>query len=104
MKYNSPAGIWESIDQNKLILSPNPATNQLTIHTSSFHANEAVMVSVMNVMGQEALSYSLSGVYPDNFGREGRGEAIDVSKLSAGIYFLQLKSESGRVVKKFVKE
>ena len=29
---------------------------------------------------------------------------INIKNLCAGIYFLQLKSESGSVVKKFVKE
>ncbi len=35
---------------------------------------------------------------------EGRGEAIDIRTLPAGMYFLQMKSESGSVVKRFVKE
>jgi len=42
-----------------ITIYPNPATNQLTIHTSSFH-NEAVTVSIMNVLGQEASPLPLS--------------------------------------------
>jgi PKD repeat protein len=80
----------------QVTLYPNPATNQITILSSSFH-NEVVAVSIMNVLGQEALSYSLS------FG-EGRGEAIDISKLSAGMFFIQIKTENGSLTKKFVKE
>ncbi len=84
---------WQTLE---VVLYPNPATNQLTIHTSSFH-NEAVMVLIMNVLGMETSP-------PAPLLQE-RGDAmIDVSKLSAGMYFLQLKWESGSVVKRFVKE
>ncbi len=75
---------------------PNPATNQLTIHTSSSRAEKAI-ISIVNVLGQEVLSYSLS------LG-EGGEEALDISKLPSGMYFLEMKAENGSVVKRFVKE
>ncbi len=79
---------------SQIAIYPNPATNQLTIHTSSFY-NEAVIVSVMNVLGQimqeEKIKWS-------------NDISMNIKNLPAGIYFLQMKSESGRVVRKFVKE
>ncbi len=86
---------------NYISLSPNPATNQLTIHTSSFH-NEAVTVSIMNVLGQEA-SPPFNLTLNPSPGGEGSA-SIDVSKLHAGMYFLQIKTASGSFTKKFVKE
>ena len=97
-------GITNYISDNLITLFPNPATNQLTIRTSSFR-NKTITASVINMLGQETLSYSFS------FG-EGQGEAtIDISKLAAGMYFLQMNLTSGRpgsesvnIVKKFVRE
>jgi len=76
---------------------PNPAGNQLTIQTSSSRISGLATVSIINMLGQEALSYSLS------LGEDG-GEAIDISKLSAGMYFLQMKTEGAIVTQRFVKE
>ena len=96
-----------SADNNDFTIYPNPATNQLTIHpvgwssngvnASSLHSDKPANVFITNVLGQETSP-------PAPLQME-RGDAmIDISKLAAGIYFLQLKWESGSVVKKFVKE
>ena len=108
-------GIAELADDNSFSIYPNPVFNQLTIYFKTAPFRKTANISIMNVLGEEVLSSSLSGVYPDNFGREGRGEAvIDVSALPAGMYFLQmkavgwtsngLKTESGIESKRFVKE
>ena len=78
-------------------VSPNPAGDQLTIHSSFIHSAKVVTVSIMNMLGQEKQSHTLS------FG-EGRGEAIDISNLPSGIYFLQMKTENGNFLRRFVKE
>ena len=85
-----------SIDAASISLYPNPATNQLTIHASGLQNDKAVTVSIMNVLGMDVstplnVRWSLSEV------------EVDVSQLPAGMYFLQFKTESGSVVKKFVK-
>ncbi|MCW5518982.1 T9SS type A sorting domain-containing protein [Aureitalea sp. L0-47] len=68
---------------------PNPAKDILYLYS------EGQLISSATV-------YSLSGqqltVKSEN------PEAIDVSSLSEGIYFLEIVTESGRVVKKFVKK
>ena len=89
-------GIKDYQSDHFFSLSPNPATNQLTIHTSSLR-NQAATFSIINVLGQETS--------PPTPLSEERGVAtIDVSKLAAGMYFLEMKTESGSVVKRFVKE
>ncbi len=93
---NVATGIKNYTFSNLFSLSPNPASTQLTIHTYSSFARSAT-ISIINVLGQEVLSY------PFSFG-EGRDEAIDISNLSAGMYFLQLKTESVIDAKRFIKE
>jgi len=83
------------LNSQDINLFPNPATNQLTIHTSSFHANEAVTVSVMNVLGEVTQEEKL---------KWSGDESLNIENLSSGIYFLQMKWEGGSVVKKFIKE
>ena len=92
-----PLKINELTDKSSFYISPNPAFNQLTIYNLSLNAKEAVTVSVLNILGQEAISYSLS------FG-EGRAEAIDISKLPSGLYLLQMKTVNCLQVRKFIKE
>jgi photosystem II stability/assembly factor-like uncharacterized protein len=101
-------GIWrrslsevlgvESINANNsdFNIYPNPTTTQLNIQFSSVK-NEAVTVSIMNVLGQETSP-------PTPLQRRGERAMIDVSKLPAGIYLLQLKTERGSATKTFVKE
>ncbi len=92
---NRSVGIPFLIDQSSINISPNPASGQLTIHSSSLHPNEAITVSIINVLGEITQ-------------QENRGWSsdmnININTLAEGIYFLQLKSDGGSVVKKFVKE
>ena len=90
-------GIAESADNNSFSIYPNPATNELTFNTTSRPCCATAAVSIMNILGETLLSRSLS------LG-EGRGEAIDISQLPAGMYFLQMKTESAIDTKRFIKE
>ncbi len=91
-------GINEFSTNNYISLSPNPASTQLIIHSSSFINWQKATVTIVNVLGQEALPYSLS------LG-EGGGEAVlTISNLPAGMYFLQIKTENGTATKRFVKQ
>ena len=53
------------------------------------------MISVHNVLGQELIS-----LIPDINGTI----KIDISKLEAGMYFLNLYDEDTVVIRKFIKE
>ena len=90
-------GINEISINNFISLSPNPASDQLLIYTSSRITGKAI-ISIINVLGQEVLSlYSLS------LG-EGRGEAVNIKNIPSGMYFLQMKTENAIDIKRFVKE
>ena len=99
---NIVAGIQNYTVSNLFSLSPNPASTQLTIHYSSSVISGNAVISIINVLSQTVLSNSL----PFGEGRGGadRGEVLDISNLSAGMYFLQLKTESSIDAKRFIKE
>jgi len=88
-------GFHDFADASGVEVYPNPANDQLAIHSSYFQTNERITVSILNMLGemlQSEMHNPQSAI------------SLDVSKLSPGIYFLQLKGESGSLVKRFVKD
>ena len=82
---------------NFITLFPNPAKEQLTIHTSSLSSNEPVTVIVKNLVGQETSAPSILCM--------DKGDAtLSIGNLPAGIYFLEMKTLNGLIAEKFVKE
>ena len=68
---------------------PNPVTkNILNIKGKSF--NSEVVYEVVNLIGQKVLNGTLSN------------DQINVSKLNSGTYFLILKHEGEKSIKKFI--
>jgi hypothetical protein len=103
IKPKNVTGIPSISSDASFYIYPNPASTQLNIHIPSSGTGTSTL-SIINVLGQEVLSNSLSlGSVPINSG-EGRGEAIDISQLPAGMYFLQMKTESAIDTKRFIKE
>ncbi len=90
-------GINEFSTNNYISLYPNPASTQLTIHILSSRISRSAIISIMNLLGQEVSP-------PASIQWKGQDSTIDISKLSTGMYFLEMKTESGIVVKRFVKE
>ncbi len=80
-------GVRENkIDANPLTIYPNPAQNSLTIKYAGL---ENGSVSVMSALGQT--------VYTDVFQNE---QAIDISNIPNGIYFVYLNSKDRNVTPK----
>jgi N-acetylneuraminic acid mutarotase len=69
---------------------PNPSTNQLIVECN----NEMTIISIMDVSGKILIRY-----YPRK-----TCISVDISKLAKGLYFIELSTEEGNVVRKFVKE
>ncbi len=93
-------GISEFSINNLFSLSPNPATNELFVKYYSSVGRGTL--AIINVLGETMLSNPL----PFGEGRGGAagGEALNISNLPAGMYFLQMKTENGIDTKRFVKE
>ena len=88
-------GINEFSANNFFSLSPNPASDQLIIYTTSA-ARMSATISILNMLGQVCRQEEIVNRKSEI--------VIDVSSLPAGIYFLQMKTENGIDTKRFVKE
>jgi hypothetical protein len=83
-------GMGELDDNTTFQLSPNPASSQVTIR--SMHAIDSF--EIYNLIGEKISS---------EWNRSGIGKIkIDVSRLNPGIYFVEVNSEKGRTVQKFI--
>jgi len=77
-------------------LYPNPAGRELSIQLLQSFASENVTVSIMNILGQKAMSASIP--------KKGEKVTLDISSLSSGVYFIEIKAENETHVARFVKE
>ena len=71
---------------------PNPAASELRIQNAEFRIEN---VEVFDVLGQK---------YNSAFDIQNSALTIDVSALSAGIYFVKVRGEKGESVVKFMKQ
>ncbi len=85
---NNILSILEVLNSNKIILYPNPTSNQLTIN-SELKINE---ITIIDIAGK-----SIKTPKPTT-------NTINVSNLSSGIYFIKLITDEGTITKKFVKQ
>ena len=85
-------GINEMDLTNALSIFPNPTGGLVTISTS-FNAKYPMQLTVTNMIGE--LIYETRAVPGKQFN-------LDLQHQAKGIYFVQLKTESGFVVKKLV--
>lgn len=76
--------------KDNLKLYPNPTRNIINLETLNGIKMESL--SVINVLGQDVKNISLDNVTE---------YILDVNGLSAGSYFLRIKSDKGDMIKKF---
>lgn len=72
---------------SELIVYPNPTSGKFSIQASSEFS-----IEIYNVFGEKIFSAQINS---------GKTE-IDISEQPSGIYFLQIKSENGTVIKKII--
>ena len=84
----------ENYLSNNIQIYPNPTTDELKIENGKLKIEN---VAVYNVIGEPVLSFSCRR-------RSLEDEAINVSSLTPGIYFIRIKTENGIVISKFVKQ
>jgi len=90
-------GVVTRIDEVKkrdeIVVYPNPTEGQLRITNYELRITN---IEVFDVFGRSVKAISPS------FG-EGWGEALDISHLPSGMYFVRITTENGTVTKKIVK-
>jgi len=82
-------GINEYYNEFDVFIFPNPANDNLTIETP-----QKSSIEIINIQGQLIKTLTSSGNKTN----------IDVSALPCGVYIVEVKTEKGMAVKKFVKE
>ena len=88
LSFANPSGISEPVANAAIQIYPNPVNSELTITTSK----KIELERVFTINGQLVID------------RKASNNKIDVSKLSAGIYILELISEGSVSRTKFVKD
>jgi hypothetical protein len=85
-----PVGIKE-VNKNVIGISvyPNPATNNFTIESP-----QSAIIEITNIQGQLVKTFTTTGIQTN----------IDVSALPSGVYVVEVKTEKGINVQKFIKE
>ncbi|MGD0710430.1 MAG: beta-propeller fold lactonase family protein [Bacteroidales bacterium] len=86
---NVCTGISEKNSANNIAIYPNPATDNLTIETP-----QKAIIEISNIQGQLIKTLATSGNKTN----------IDVSALPGGMYIVEVKTEKGVMVNKFIKE
>jgi hypothetical protein len=74
---------------NKMLLYPNPAINTLTIERP-----QSAVIEITNIQGQIIKTIAATGNKTN----------VDVSSFPCGMYIVEMKTDKGIEVKKFVKE
>lgn len=88
---NIYAGINEYTLVNSIVIYPNPASNNITIHLNN--SNRA-KIEIINQFGQVVKTANI----------ENKNETINISDLSSGIYFVKTLSDNKTSVKKLIKD
>lgn len=87
-------GIKNHYSESEIKLFPNPVTGELLhINTDEFQQNESVTISVYSTEGQLQISNQFN--YSDDM-------TLDVGSLPAGIYLLQIYSDTKSTTHQFV--
>lgn len=83
------AGLVETTQTTSFALYPNPVESELNV---SIAEGSGYSYKIINTLGQQLTSGQLAGT------------GIDVSRLSTGIYLIELNNDGKKIVKKFAKK
>jgi len=92
IKIEDGVGVLEN-EMGNISIYPNPTTGELTIKNGKLTIDE---VNIFDIYGKNVLSNHLI--------TSSSNHLINISHLSAGIYFIKIRTEVGEVIKKVLKE
>jgi hypothetical protein len=82
-----------AVTSQQIAVYPNPTKDVLNVVYSGTNSNAEI--TVINIIGEVAMQY---------VPLKNQHATIDVSNLSGGVYFVQLKTPQGMMVQKFIKQ
>jgi hypothetical protein len=89
-------GIEEQAGISKLNLYPNPVSDRLTI-AFELETRSDIMVRIYDLAGNKVRTFFAQGA-------SAVSEKIDLSGVAAGVYFVEIATETGRATRKIVVE
>jgi len=111
--YKIYSDITESVteeESSNFSVYPNPTTGQLRIESNK-GINPLVSVEIFDIMGKKISSHHLIPTSPHHLIPSSSHHLIpsssphlDISHLSAGVYFVKIHTENGAVVRKVIKQ
>lgn len=100
IKLSPDVGIKDYYYNDKVLIYPNPANDQLSVIGYPLSGNYDL--EIYCVFGNKVFPSPFSSPLLQERGT--RGEVIDISSLSPGIYFIRIKTEWGYKTAKLIKE
>ena len=85
-----------SVSDWHVTLFPNPVGASLEIKMHGDKASGATSVAIISVLGKVVGTYTFKALQ--------QSMDVDVSKLSAGIYYVKISNSNGEIIKKIIKE
>ena len=86
----------------RITISPNPATNEITVQSSQFKIES---VEVYDVVGKKCQSLVVSSqLSAQQLTTDYEPLTLDISQLAPGLYFVKMKTKEGARAAKFVKQ
>lgn len=92
--FNANLAVENSLDAGSVVIYPNPSTGVFQIETI-LETQGQVKISVTNMLGQV--------IKTDAFYNSDK-YALDLTTQAAGVYFVQVQTQNGSLVRKIVKE
>lgn len=86
---NTPSLGVSDIDKNTFFVFPNPSSEKINITSNGVSISK---ITLFNALGQRIPSEMYTG------------QTIDVSSLKSGLYFLEIRAEGKKTLKKFIKD
>ncbi len=84
--------VWESTENSKFLIKPNPASDFITIQTSEvLKTSEVYKVQIFDILGIEVMSESIHPMTASH--------RMNIERLPSGVYYIRI----GDKVEKFVK-
>jgi beta-glucanase (GH16 family) len=89
-------GLKNSYNDQSIIISPNPASDEITIRNNSADPSD-IILSITDILGREVINGKIPGGTQSS-------DAVNILGLSPGVYFVNLISGQDRKVKKLIVE
>lgn len=88
-------GIEDDLSENRIAIYPNPTQGNFKIQIKNTTADTEF--SIRNITGKKLMEYQLK------LGRHQSGHEINISGLPNGLYLLEIKDNTERIIQKIIK-